>query len=48
MSRQDEIETKDIEDYILHNFVFSRLSTLYGRFDIDMFANATNTKCKSH
>ena len=45
MSRQDELETRDIEDYTLSPSVFAHLSSCYGPFDVDMFANAANTKC---
>ena len=46
MSRQEELEIQDIEDYTLSDLVFQRLSLDYGGFTIDMFANASNAKCQ--
>ena len=46
MSRQEELETQDIEDYTLSDPVFQQLSNCYGDFSIDMFANASNAKCR--
>ena len=46
MSRQEELEIQDIEDYTLSDPVFQNLSVYYGGFTIDMFANTSNTKCR--
>ena len=44
-SKKVELERLDLEDYTLSTNAFQRLTSLYGPFKIDMFANAINTKC---
>ena len=44
MPRQYAQALLDTEDYRLKTKIFTHLSTLYGIFDIDMFANADNSR----
>ena len=48
MSRQYAQALLDTKDYRLKTEIFTRLSALYGIFDIDMFANADNSLCPSY
>ena len=44
-SKKVELERLDLEDYTLSSRAFKLLTSRYGIFEVDMFANAVNTKC---